>query len=574
MKKIICSAIKKNINKTGIIILLIFTILGLYVNHTNMNEYENMPKDEFIKAEKKKFDSYFVLHQYVIAGFKTMYMPSPISSMFWASTSTSSSLTASVDAGYKLYLSGDGENDAGNLDFSRYAIIFWSIVALSFGWLAYRKKKYLKQLMNHSSKFTVYFSILFARLIVIFLSLLIFDFSLIAQCSLNGINLSAGFMGYFLVYIMNTILAIIIFLIIGAILGMINNALLSFSMTFLAWFVLVIMFPNSINLDIHEKPKMKTYYKNVANKVEIIAKGEKESLEKIQKGNGRIETVREYIEGLINGGIIEKIETGMLEKINNKAKKIQLRCMFTPVTFYQSVNNELSSMGYNGYIEFYKFNILNKRKFLEHYLANLETEKLEPFLNGDEYIYYAKPSLPAYFGLGLAVQAFWIVLLFAGGYILFSRSIYPKPVNAKAFKDMKIIDIQPGRLAVFHSIDGKEEIYEQAYNALSGKCEKNFIKINGKHPAGDFFYLPDRKHIPEGVIPESDVQALEYAAGKSKTIVLDGFVTAYKCEETNRKIKELKEKGHVFISLDLQQQIKEIDHSIEQFGGDIEIKDT
>ncbi|MCK4762023.1 MAG: hypothetical protein KAW12_07480 [Candidatus Aminicenantes bacterium] len=278
----------------------------------------------------------------------------------------------------------------------------------------------------------------------------------------------------------------------------------------------------------------------------------------------------------------------MIEKIEKNVKRFYIWSIINPITFYRSVNNELGSKGYNEYLRFYKDCMDKQKGFLRFYYDNKlkGNPKVVSFLKDGDFIFYAKPSLPAYFGLGLVVQLFWIVLLFAGGYILFSRSIYPKPVSAKAFKGFKTIDIPAGKLAVFNSIDDKGGIADQVYNALSGKCEKNFIKINGVEPAGDFFYIPNRSNIPAGMLPETEVKAIEYAAEKSKTIVLDGFITSYKCDEVNRKIEELKAKGYVFIMLDLRQQVREIEYcvsftvkdkayQIEQLGKEkIELKDA
>jgi hypothetical protein len=124
---------------------------------------------------------------------------------------------------------------------------------------------------------------------------------------------------------------------------------------------------------------------------------------------------------------IEDLELDMINQTERIVKKRHFWSIFNPVTFYKSVNNELSSRGYNAYLDFYKHVQQKQRQFLRFYIDKRFYEKstvVEPFLKDDEYIYQMKPSLPDFFWLGVLVQFFYISALFLVGYRRFKKIIF------------------------------------------------------------------------------------------------------------------------------------------------------
>jgi hypothetical protein len=88
------------------------------------------------------------------------------------------------------------------------------------------------------------------------------------------------------------------------------------------------------------------------------------------------------------------------------------------------VCNELSSKGFNEHQRFCKKSLIKKREFIRYcFYKTLQNQhgKAKPFLEGDEYIFYAKSSLPKYFWPGVLVQVFYILVLFLIGYSGFQK---------------------------------------------------------------------------------------------------------------------------------------------------------
>lgn len=195
---------------------------------------------------------------------------------------------------------------------------------------------------------------------------------------------------------------------------------------------------------------------------------------------------------------IRALDSRAITYTRRMANKFHLLSIFNAGTFYKSVNNELSSKGYNGYTAFYE-NIMEVHQgFLRYYIDNKYrplTGKVEPFLKGEEYVFYGKSSLPAYFGWGIALNVFYILILLAFSYYRFYRSLFFSRFKSGAF-DQVNLDFKPGNH--YHiGIDNKE-FSHLLYAALSGKGHPGAVAIDKKGIPGkhEWIYLPRLDHIP------------------------------------------------------------------------------
>jgi hypothetical protein len=545
MIKISKLEIKRNIGKVGIFVLL-FIIFGLLINQTAINNYRNIAKDEFIKNESSKVDSYYTFNQYIAAGFRTMFMPAPISSIFYNSTILKD-LQASIDTSFRLDLTSEGRRELGTLDFSWYLPFTVSIFVFFFGFFALqnteRNKDFLKLLLAFSSPKVLYFNIALSRLLLAILSLVIIFFAVYIQFLFNGF-LITGLLPFFLV----SNLLVIFFFGLGFVLGTLKKIIRGVVIAAVIWLILFLFWPNFLNLKLSDKSKMKAIYENETIKINIITEGERKVIENLNKGKDRIETIREYIENFLNDGKIEKIELDMLDKIKKKARAAQFWSIFNPVTFYQSVNNETSSMGYNGFCEFYKFNIEKKRGFINFYLKKLKSGKVEKYLSGEEYIFYSKPSLPAYFGLGILLQLFYILLLFTFGFFRFKRIMFPLE-KKEVFSNIDL-KLTKGKHYVY-SYDANEPNFpDQVFNVLMGNASNysGKISVDGENiVTGDkknFVYLPVPAALPGKMRVKSIVNLLagiykipkpekEKVKGEFKEIIKEQFDKIKEIEKIN-----------------------------------------
>jgi hypothetical protein len=489
--------LRRNIGKV-VIIILFSIIFGLLINQTSINKYKNIAGDEFIKIETNKVYNFYGMNQYITAGFKTMFVPAPISSFFYYSTILND-LHATVDTSYSLDLKSDGRREIGNLDFSWFISLVSSIFSFLFGFFAFRNselnRKYLKLLLTYTSPKGIYINLVICRILLVFISLLIIFFSVYLQFIFNGFE-TTGLLSFFLV----SNLIAIFFLGLGFIAGALKSLQQGAIIAALIWFIIFVLWPNLLNLQLSERRKMKFVYENEAKKVEIIAKGEMEVIENLRKGKDRVETIKDYINNFIKDGTIERLEIDMLKNAEKKARSFQFWSIFNPITFYQSVNNELSSRGHNEYCEFYKFNIKKKEGFIKFYLDRIQSGEVKPYLSGNEYIYYSKPSLPAFFPAGVLIQILYIMAFLTIGYYLFRKTVFPLEKN-EVFSNIDL-KLKKGTHHVYSYKPYDPNVPEQIYNIFVGNTGKfsGKISIDGKNivtrEKKNVVYLPVPDTLP------------------------------------------------------------------------------
>jgi len=165
----------------------------------------------------------------------------------------------------------------------------------------------------------------------------------------------------------------------------------------------------------------------------------------------KIEAVKKWNEIAWNSTIkkIEKLETEMITGIQVQAGRLYLANVFTPVSFYSSVNNEISSRGYNFLVDFYKYIQGKQKGFVRYYFDHLfdDFSKVEPYMKKEDFVFQARPSLPRYFGVGLLLNALYILGLGFFSYFMFTRSIFKiKIKDSSKFKD-RVITLEKGSKA-------------------------------------------------------------------------------------------------------------------------------
>jgi len=201
---------------------------------------------------------------------------------------------------------------------------------------------------------------------------------------------------------------------------------------------------------------------------------------------------------------IEKLEKEMITDIQEQAGKLFLANTFSPVSFYSSVNNELSSRGYNFLIDFYKYVQGKQKGFVRYYFDHIfdDYSKIEPFMKKEDYVFQARPSLPKYFWLGLILNLGYILLAGFLAYRFFLRSVFPKVKDKKTFADAVIDLPETQHLMCRYRL---EEVAEQLYNILSGE-NRGFtgkIVLNGDDIVSrgrqNFVYIPHPDKLPEEI---------------------------------------------------------------------------
>ncbi len=553
LEEIVMIELKRNLHKTNVLFLLIFFISSILIFQIASIRFksEKMNKFQFLEAEKKQLEQIENYIQYGFEGIRMMVDQNPLLILTYNSTSFDE-LEAFFDIRVRLNISspqigGDVFKKAGggNLDFSWFLIIISGFTSI-WGFFTFREKEYLRFLQNFTNVKFIYLGIFLSKALIITATMLLIGVVFYFQFILNGINLiPSDIISSLGIFILVAIIILLFFWVVGAILGALQNPINGVMLTVLIWFILSFLIPEILNVIFsnNSKADIRSRNQHQIQKTEIAAKFNnlfRNKLKEVKTRGEMIELNKIMTEQYLNTNFkeIERLESDMIDDILKNAEKYHFRSNFSPVTFYKSVNNELSGNGYNEYLKFYKLNNEKRREFVKLCLVNrmnVQKTQFEPFLKSDnEYIYHAKSSLPKYFGLGIIINCIYLIGALFIGFFRFKRVLYPLPDRAGAFDDLEF-KFKKGK---FYKYDYRtEDVPNQLYNALKGQAEKFQAKITidgedivtGKKP--DIFYLPSPDSLPG-----------EIKAGSLLTLVA-GALSLPKLE-----IKKLKEESGDIIS--------------------------
>jgi len=381
-------------------------------------------------------------------------------------------------------------------------------LTLVWGFGTFRNTEYIKFLLSFARPCQVFLGIILARVFILVLYLAVLTAVIIGQLLLNGIGLNGTDILAILTFGLISLLVLIFFLIAGAMIGSIKDTSKAIITAFVCWLCLVFLFPIVINevLSSQAISQTKSLYSHEMQKLKIILKQSvlvSKEVTKLKSIPEKIEAVKKWNEIAWNSTFkeIEKLETEMMSGIKDQAERLYLMNAFTPVSFYSSVNNEISSRGYNFLIDFYKYVQEKQKGFVRYYFDHIfdDYTKIEPFMTKDDYVFQAKPSLPKYFWLGLVLNLGYILLAGFLAYRFFLRSVFPKVKDKKTFADAVIDLPETQHLMCRYRL---EEVPEQLFNILSGNNQgfTGKIVLNGDDIVSrgrqNFVYIPHPDKLP------------------------------------------------------------------------------
>ena len=480
--------IKRNITRWSAAGLLIFILVASMVLQIGIAKYklELKQEKEFIEVEARKVQRYINYMQYGGYGFRRLLKSSPLMAMFYNST-TLGDLQAFIDSGVRLNFSKPeiGKNlferpTGGTLDFSWYILQLGSLIVMAWGFTCFRNREYLRYLMNFTSAGNVYWGILLGRILLIGAALAITMGIAFIQFLLNGITLTAREISSLSVFLLIAFITLVFLLMVSAGLGALENRPKGGVLTVVCWLLLVMLWPEILNVAFSNKAaaNMKSRYKHEIQKIEKLMEFERLALAhardtRYKTEEEKFQSDKTFGEQWIHDKFkdIEKIDGEMADKTGVNARNFQFWSIFNPVTFYKSVNNELSSKGYYTYNRFYRENQAIRKGFLRYYLNKRFYEnyaKVEPFLSGEASLVHAGPGLPAYFGLGLGISLLYLVFSFYFSLFRFNARVYPRPGKVNAAPGFHL-DLKPGKY-ININVHVREFIH-QLLNVLNGKGE-------------------------------------------------------------------------------------------------------
>ncbi|NIR11414.1 MAG: hypothetical protein GTN82_38855, partial [Candidatus Aminicenantes bacterium] len=186
----------------------------------------------------------------------------------------------------------------------------------------------------------------------------------------------------------------------------------------------------SIDEDIAES--LQSIHKLYHDKLQIVNDWEKRIVEQYGKTDlYSIELKRKLVDEYFDEEYpkIEALEKELRDEIARLIRNHRNRSIWTPITFNNLLCSELSSRGYDSYLEFLDHNIKKHREFTRFwinmvYYVHHEDRKLENFFKKEgENIFRGTAKLPENVLTGILLHLFYIAVLFAASLILFYHSL-------------------------------------------------------------------------------------------------------------------------------------------------------
>lgn len=418
---------KKLFIRRNMIILVVIFILLAFLCWDGISDYKKIVanKKPFQEMERDKVSRHIHYTAYGTRGIRLLYIPCSLSIIF-NDSAVFPGMTAHVDTGEALEISNsfkgkDLFSDSGGfMDFAGIMLLISSFLALLYGWDATRNPKYLKLISDISGSRNPGFLITLARIILLNLVFLILSGLALAWLLINGINAANIF---YLVYVTALILVITFFAAAGAIIGSLKSKAAQFITMPVLYFLLVLVIPWLIHRAVYMEAKdgIKSIYEFEYQSFKYMMNLEKRLYDRFRVWKSGDVAPGEIKAMIQSGQDIEykKMREAELERIEGMAKRIrvyQTLASFFPTTFYISTNKELSSKGFQNFIAFYRYSYDMKQDFIKFYIDRKfyrpsPESGVEPFIKGNEDLFYGKSQLPNGFLLGLMMAVVYIAVL-------------------------------------------------------------------------------------------------------------------------------------------------------------------
>ena len=501
-----------------------------------------------------------------------MFQPEPISILFHNSCRFTE-LTAIVETSERMRIGHTfkgsnlyAEKSGGFTDFSGFIFLFGLLLSTLYGHSVLQNNKYLKFLAQIDRTKKPFRYLIISRVLLLDAVFLLLNAISLLWLTVRGVSVNTD---YFLVYIFVQILVVNFFFLLGTAIGTIKKRSSSYYALTAFFLLFVFIIPWTINKVVSKKAdKITSVYELELRKLKTITGFEnraKKSQGDYTAEKGRTQEGRELIESFWNGEFLKllEIENSMRKEMVELIQKCQLYSSFFPGSFYKSVCNELSSRGYNEFINYYRYVQEMTKGFMRWYLDvkyYSEQKKIESFIKGNENIYPAKSGLPSAFLLGVLMAAFFTAVSYILSCRGYKKLIEDEPGN---LKDLPI-DIKPGSLNFL--LTGNQGLKNQVYNFFSGKG-KTFVKVSvdgeslEKEGKG-YVYRFDTKKMPEDITPpvlhkllfgtrlQGEMENWEILfkfalieAEKGKVILMDDFMNELKESEIKSMKQEVESRG-------------------------------
>lgn len=506
--------------RNTILVLLLFCIaMGLVQYGISKYKRSLEQKEIFKTVEHKKVELFFNYRIMGLHGFRLTFISNPMA-ILMTNSAAISEITSFIDAVERMEfykpMKGKKVFEVNNnlfTDFSGIILFFGGLLALFYGFESYSNRECLKLLSTVTSEKRVYAGVFISRAILLFFILLAITGCALLLIAINGITVP--FNKYLLVLFSEIFFTSLFFFVLGSVFGSNKSMISGVIYTLSLWFVFLFVLPTLLGIYIEKKAESITpVYEQEIEKLKIVMDFEKKVIEQIgvfEMGEEVSDARRELILSYRKNDFqkIQALEEKMISEMREIISLRQKLSSFFPTTFYLSVNNEISSRGYENLIDFYNLVKKIKRDFFEWFMEKVyfsNYSKVEPFLKGDEAVYHAQPRLPGFFPLGLLFTLLWISGFLLLSYTNFKKSLIDLPKKDEETEDPEDFFLDQSELAIC-SVEN-ELLSNQLYTLLIKETREfkkkgyNFtVLIDGRDitktkEKENFLYLCHPNHIP------------------------------------------------------------------------------
>jgi ABC-type multidrug transport system ATPase subunit len=515
-------------NKVYLAVLLTMIILTLFCVHIGVIEHQEIISNskDFKQCEKIVFDRIPNYDKYSDYGFRVYFIPAA-SSVFFTNPEILSDLNARVNSIVTMNIYNNTKTKSlfkrkfpMPLRYSIVLLLLGGVFCLVFGHGALRQKEYLRSLCSTSSHVKIYSLQILPRFLVIILSLVLISGINLCFALLKNIEFTKHDMTRLSAHLLTALLTLGFFFSLGVIAGFFTRGNWNRRILLGAVFVLFILLLPLLIFSIIEgkSEKLTSPYKIETQKLEVLGKFEINTFNKYGKFNkDDIETERKIVKGFLEKehkqimGFERQLRDEILELIQEQ----ETLCMLTPVTFYLSTGEEVSSRGYRGFINMYDYVIVSHDRFLGFWIQRVyyhDPKIMVNFVKANENIFKSTGCLPGNYWSGVLVNTVYIFLLLLGSFLLFKQSMYrmktkelksiePSQMNKISlkisrgeFREYKT-DFDIPKDTLYLTLSGK--IHQINRAGFSGEIIINGVNIAGEKFKEDFFYICRPEDLPE-----------------------------------------------------------------------------
>jgi hypothetical protein len=486
---------------------------------------------EFRKIEALMFRNVRNYAHYSEFGARYLFVPSA-SVIFFTDSPLMSELSAKVNSTVNVEIYNNCKGSAAfktnNRDFLRFSgllVLLGTLFVLFTGYESMCKKEYLKFLCSKFSHIKVFLAAIFSRFILITVTLVVMFVFMVGVVRLRGIELMPGDFKGLWVYLLSSLLILLIFLVIGGMIGTMRSTTISISMILGVWIVSVFIIPGVFDSIIEEKADdIFSSYKSDLNKLQKAIEFERKSEEKYGRfDKENIVSERDIVEDYWKNDYpeIAKVEKLLENEISDVIAKYRKLCILFPTSFYNLTALEVSSRGYENYLDFYNHSQENQKKFSRFWLDRVyyhDPKELVSFIKGGENIFQGKSRIPGNFVPGVVLHLLYAVALLFGSYFRFKKWLYV-PIDKKAFNEKdRDIRLKRGKIDVLYS--HRPGLRDQLYLLFSGR------KIKRRSPTPSFNVTLEGETISEASIKDGFVYICHPSAipGDIKPVDLISFI--------------------------------------------------